>query len=66
MHDSEWQRSEVGARVDDLFDAARVDGPQTVIDANGTYEVTFTPQGQSLEDLFSKPGIISGGVDDKP
>lgn len=56
MHDSEWQRSEVGARLDDLFDAARVDGPQTVIDANGTYEVTFSRKGSPLKIYFRNLG----------
>lgn len=60
MHRTEWKRGEVGACIDDLFAAAEHHGPQTVHDANGTFEIIFTPKKQSLKELFSKPGIISG------
>ncbi|PYE42632.1 hypothetical protein DFI02_106207 [Rhizobium sp. PP-F2F-G20b] len=56
---AEWKRGELRGRLDELLNAAEREGPQTVVDANGTFEVIFTAKKQSLEELFSEPGTIS-------
>ena len=57
---TEWRRSEIKARIDEVLDAAKTQGTQILNDFDGSFEVTFVPAKQSIEELFSKPGLISG------
>ncbi len=45
-------------RAGEVLDAARREGPQSVADTDGTFEIVFVPRKQTLEQLFSKPGPI--------
>ena len=58
-HDTQWPRPEAERRIGELLDAAKRGSVQKVVDYDGTYEVTFVPAKQSLEELFSVPGPIS-------
>lgn len=57
---TEWRRSEIQARIEEVLDAAKSQGTQILSDFDGSFEVTFKPAKQSIEELFSKPGLISG------
>ena len=53
-------RSEAESRISKVFDDARMLGPQRVEDKTGVFEIVFKPRKQSLEELFSKPGPVTG------
>lgn len=65
-HNSEWQRHEISARIQEVLEAAKESGTQRVIDADGRFDVTFVPKKRTLEELFSKPGPIPDDGDFKP
>ena len=54
-----WQRDEAEDRIREVLDAAMRDGTQQVLDADGTFRITFEKRRGTLEELFSKPGPIS-------
>jgi hypothetical protein len=56
--DMEWQRREAEARIHEVLDAAKARGAQRILDTDGSYDVTFVPKKQSLEELFSRPGPL--------
>jgi hypothetical protein len=56
---NDWQRNDVRTQIDELLEAAKSHGTQILLDADGTFEITFVPKKQSLKELFSKPGPIS-------
>jgi hypothetical protein len=58
MQGKEWQMAQAETCVRKLFEAAKTDGPQLVVEADGHYEITFRPKKQSLGELFSQPGPI--------
>lgn len=55
---NEWRRLDLETRASEVLDAARHQGPQSVADTDGTFEIVFVPRKQSLEQLLSKPGPI--------
>lgn len=57
---TEWRRSEIKARIDELLEAAKSEGTQRLVDTDGSFDVTFKQNKQSVQELFSKPGLISG------
>lgn len=58
MQGKEWQMAQAETCVRKLFEAAKTDGPQLVVEADGHYEIIFRPRKQSLGELFSQPGPI--------
>ena len=52
------RRVDMETRAGEVLDAARREGPQSVADTDGTFEIVFVPRKQTLEQLFSKPGPI--------
>ncbi|MGV2124012.1 hypothetical protein ACQZ4R_13095 [Agrobacterium vitis] len=65
-HDSNWQRHEAEARIQEVLEAAKTLGTQTVIDTDGRFDVTFTPAKKTLEELFSRPGPLPDDDDINP
>lgn len=55
---SSWQRDVAEARIREVLDAAKSDGPQTVVDRDGSFEIIFSQPKIGLEELFSKPGPL--------
>lgn len=55
---SPWQRDVAEARIREVLDAAKSVGPQTVVDRDGSFEITFTQPTAGFEELFSKPGPL--------
>lgn len=65
-HNSDWQRHEVAARIQEVLDAAKTRGTQRVIDTDGRFDVTFVPGKKTLEELFSRPGPLPDDDDINP
>jgi len=59
----EWRRSEAEARIREVLDAARLRGPQILLEDEGSYEIRFVPRKQSLDDLFAQPGTFPDDLD---
>jgi len=57
-HGIKWRRVDMETRAGEVLDAARREGPQSIADTDGTFEIVFVPRKQTLEQLFSKPGPI--------
>jgi hypothetical protein len=57
-HGIPWQRNEAEARIGEVLDAAKGQGPQTVADPDGTFSILFKRRRQGLEELFSEPGPL--------
>jgi hypothetical protein len=57
-HGKVWRRVDLETRAGKVLDAARHEGPQSVADVDGTFEIVFVPRKQTLEQLFSKPGPV--------
>jgi hypothetical protein len=55
---SEWRRSDLETRANEVLDAARREGMQMIEDVDGRFELVFVPQRQTLKQLFSKPGPV--------
>lgn len=58
-HGIKWRRVDMETRAGEVLDAARREGPQSIADTDGTFEIVFVPRKQTLDQLFSKPGPIS-------
>jgi hypothetical protein len=58
---SDWQRHDAEARIREVLDAAKAQGAQRVLDADGRFLITFEPVKQTLEELFAKPGPFADG-----
>lgn len=64
--DSDWQRHEAEARIQEVLDAAKARGTQRLIDTDGRFDVTFVPGKKTLEELFSRSGPIPDDDDPNP
>lgn len=58
MHCNSWLRTRAEDRIRDVFEAAKSNGPQSVADEDGHFEIVFHPKRRSLEELFAEDGPI--------
>ncbi|WP_373413854.1 hypothetical protein [Ensifer aridi] len=59
--DNKWDLSDAGTDLNEVFDAAKEDGPQLVFDGEGMFTVSYSARGKKGS---AKEFLTSGGPDD--